>query len=204
MESESRLKQWSGAASDWLGEQVWFQQIKAKWDELDPNSRSYLKAGAMGGALLLSLLLVVSSVWSVHSLKRELNEKQDLLSMIQSANDELRKLREQTAGLPAATGGAGGAWPGYFESVASGAGIEKEKLTIGTEQPGQAGDTAKESLYDISLKKVSIKQVVRYAFGLESGSRPVKLRNLQIDTQGDPEGYMDATLSVSGFAMVVK
>ena len=203
MESDSRYKQWASTASDWLGEQVWFQQIKAKWDELDPNSRSYLKAGAMGGTLLLAFALVMSSIWSVHSLKRELNDKQDLLSLIQNANEELRKLREQTSGMPTTAAG-GGAWQGYFESVATNAGIEKDRLGVGTESPGATGEATKETLYDINLKHVSVRQVVRYAFNLENGARPVKIRNLQIDTKNDPEGYMDATLSVSGFAMITK
>lgn len=203
MESDSRFKQWASTASDWLGEQVWFQQIKAKWDELDPNSRAYLKAGAMGGTLLLAIGLVISSIWSVHSLKSELNDKQDLLTLIQSANEELRKLREQTSGVPTASSG-GGAWPGYFETIATNAGIEKDALGVGTEKPGATGETTKETLYDLSLKHVSVKQVVRYAFNLENGARPVKLRNIQIDTKNDPDGYMDATLSVSGFAMITK
>ena len=35
---------------------------------------------------------------------------------------------------------------------------------------------SKESLFDLSIKHVSVKQVVRLAYFLENGSRPVKLR----------------------------
>ena len=62
-------------------------------------------------------------------------------------------------------------------------------------------DQAKEAMFDLKLKHVTIRQVVRYAFFLESGGKPVKLRNLTIDTKGDPSGYLDATLAVSGFAV---
>ena len=202
MESDSRFKQWVTKFSDWLNEQVWFQQIKSKWDELDPNSRTYLRLGAMGASVLIVLIGVISMIWSVHSLKSELHDKQELLSTIQTANDELRRLRDQTSSVPQSSGG--GTWPAYFETVATNAGIEKDKVTIGSEKPGAAGETTKESLYDLNLKHVNIKQVVRYAFGLENGNRPVKLRHLQINTQSDPEGYLDATLSVSGFALVTK
>lgn len=205
MENESRLKQWKSSVFEFLSEQPFVQQLKTKWEELDPNSRQYLKVGGAGATVLLLLIFVISSVWSVHSLKKELNEKQELLSTIQTANEELRRLREVTSSLPSAGGGSGvGAWPSYFETVGASTGIDKASLNVGDEKPGAEGETAKETLFDVSVKHVSIKQVVRYAFGLENGTRPVKLRNLSIDTKADPAGYMDATFSVSGFAMVNK
>jgi hypothetical protein len=158
----------------------------------------------LASALLLVLVLVLSSIWSVYSLKSELSEKQELLSMINSANDELHRLRESNAGAPMGAAAGGGNWQSYFETVAGSAGIDKGSLSVGSEKPGSSSDTTKETLYDLSVKHVNIKQVVRYAHGLETGSRPVKLRNLMIDTKSDPEGYLDATLSVSAFAMMNK
>ncbi len=204
MGSDSMFQQWITSVSDWLGEQEWFQQLKGKWEELDPQSRLYVKAGAASGSVLLFFILVLSAVWSVHSLKNELAEKTELLSQIQSANDELRRLRDETAGAAAAGAQQTGPWPAYFESVGTGAGLDKATLTVSGEKPGATSDQAKEGLYDLGLKHVSIKQVVRFAFGLENGARPVKLRNLSIDTHADPEGYMDATLAVSAFALITK
>jgi hypothetical protein len=203
MESNSKFKEILTSITDFLNEQAWYQDGKGKWEELDPASRQYLKLGAMGSALLLCLIFVVSSVWSVHSLKNEVAEKQELLNTIQTANEELRKLRETTGNISAASAG-GGNWSSYFETVATTAGIDKAALSIGGEKPGSSSETSKETLYDVAVKHVSIKQVVRFAFGLESGGRPVKLRNLSIDTKADPQGYMDATLALSGFAMVAK
>ena len=74
-------------------------------------------------------------------------------------------------------------------------------MTVSAEKPGASGEVAKESLFDLSLKKVSIRQVVKLAYFLESGSQPVKLRNLSIDTNADASGYLDATLSVSTFTL---
>jgi hypothetical protein len=208
MENESRLQGLLNSASDWLGEQEWFGQLKTKWEELDTESRLYIKAGSLVGGLLFLLFLVLSAVWSVHSLKSELADKTELVSSIQAANDELRRLRDETAGSPAASPGAAtvgnGTWTSYFETVGGTAGLDKSMLTVSGDKPGTTTEQAKETLYDLSLKHVSIKQVVRYAFSLENGTRPVKLRNLAIDTHADPEGYMDATLAVSGFALITK
>jgi hypothetical protein len=204
MESNSRFQQMMTSLSDWLSEQEWFRQLKGKWEELDAQSRTYLKAAGAGGAVLIVLMMLLSAVWNVHSLKGELADKQELLTHIQTANEELRRLRDETSGSAAAGGGGGGPWAPYFETVGTNAGLEKATLTIGGDKPGATSDQAKETLYDLNLKHVSIKQVVRYAFGIENGARPVKLRNLSIDTHADPEGYMDATLSVSAFALITK
>lgn len=204
MESNSRIQQWMTSVTDWLNEQEWYGQLKTKWEELDPQSRTYVKAGGVGASVLLVLIMLISAVWSVHSLKGELSDKQDLLSQINAANEEMRRLRDETSVSAAAAGGATGPWPAYFETIGGNAGVDKASLTISGDKPGTATDQAKETLYDLNLKHVSIKQIVRLAFGLENGSRPVKLRNLAIDTQADPQGYMDATLSVSAFALINK
>src|SRR5205085_772836 len=157
-------------------------------------------------SILVGVILILSSIWSVHRLKGDLNEKQAILRMVQSASDEIKRLREalppgSAAGMGAGMGGAPDAWPVYFETVAMTSGVDKSNLSVSSEKPGAAanpsGSQSKELLYDLTLQHVSIKQVVRYAFSLENGSKPIKLRHLSIDTKGDPEGYMDATLSIS-------
>jgi hypothetical protein len=185
--------------SDKLSEQEWFQQLKGKWEELDPQSRSYLKMAGFASAVILFLYLVFSSIWSVHELKRDLADKVDLLNVVQGANEELHRLRDNGG---AQVNAEVGNWGTYFESTATPLGIEKTALTVSAEKPGTSSEVAKESLYDIGMKKVTIKQIIKFAFQLENGTRPVKMRNISINTNADPEGYMDATLSVSGFSLI--
>lgn len=184
--------------TDFLNEQSWFQQLKAKWEELDPQSRGYLKVATVALTALLILYLVLSSVWNVHRLKQELSDKTELLTLINSANDEAKRLHESGSTPSAADTGT---WSTYFESMAGNSGLDKSTMTVSNEKAGTGGTVAKESLFDISLKKVTIRQVVKLAYFLESGSRPVKLRNISIDTNADPSGYLDSTLSVSAFTL---
>ena len=79
--------------------------------------------------------------------------------------------------------------------------LDKANYEVSPEKAGPALDQAKEALFDIRLKHVSLKQVIRFAFALESGARPVKVRNFSVDTKADPVGYMDASLAVSGFSI---
>ncbi len=200
MEGESR----SARLLQRITEQQWFQQLKGKWEELDPQSRLYLKyAGGIAAALVVFGTLG-STYWRVRGLRKELAAKNELIQLVQSATDELRRLRES---VPAVSQGGRpgeapvGPWGPYFESTAASSSIEKANLTIGPEKPGSTTEQAKESLYQLTVKKVNIKQIVRFAFLLESGARPMKLRHLTIDTKADPTGYMDATLSMSAFTL---
>jgi hypothetical protein len=191
--------------NQWLGEQEWFQQIKAKWDELDPQSRTYLQFASAGMGFLLVVYIVFSFIWGVHSLHQEVIEKSALLSQIDSANDELRKLRSVNSDLSGASAtGASDAspWAPYFQAFASQIGLAPDAVTVSDAKPGTTNELSKETLYDISIKKVNVHQMVRFAYALESGSRPVKLRNLVINTEADLSGYLDATLSVSAFTML--
>lgn len=201
MVNNTKIQEWMTSLTEFLNEQQWYQELKAKWDELDPQSRTYLKFAGFGCALLAVILIILSSIWSVHSLKAELREKKALLNLIQSANDELRRLRETT---PSSVGKdrEGGPWPAYFESLASSSGFDKAALTVSPEKVGTPGDLTRESLFDLNLKHINIKQIVRFAFALESGQRPVKLRNLMIETKSDPSGYLDASLAISAFTLV--
>ena len=201
----SRFKEMLDSLVENLNNQVWYQQIKAKWEELDPKSKAYLRLASVGIALLLVVMAIMSSIWSVHQLKNELADKRGLLSSIQAANEEIDQLKEQ---LPAQPGVGkadkdSGPWAAYLESVANTLGLDKSSFTILSEKAGVSGEQAKESHFEIALRHVNLKQIVRYAFTLESGSRPTKLRNLIIETKLDASGYLDATLSLSAYTWVV-
>ena len=190
-----------GRIYDKLYDQAWFQKLKTKWEELDTQSRMYLSMAGVAAVVFAVIIVLLSLMLTARSLKKELAEKNDLPTMIQSASDEMRRLKEIA---PAAQGGHPGSqdtapWAGYFELLAAGAGIEKTSLTANNEKILAATEQAKETQYDLVLKHVGIKQVVKLAFSLENGAKPVKLRNLTIDTKSDPAGFMDATLSVSAF-----
>ena len=93
-----RAKEVITRIGDRLNEQVWFQQLKAKYEELDPQSRLYLKAAAAAGGVLIVVIMVVSSMVSLHLQKSDLAEKADLLNLINASADELRSLKVITRG----------------------------------------------------------------------------------------------------------
>ncbi len=188
--------------SEKLNEQAWFQQLKQKWEELDPQSRMYLKYVGGGLSVLLSVTLVIVAWVNVRSLRQEMAEKSELLNTLQSANEELRRLKEAT-GTSAPAGGEPAAqqpWQPFIESTAGNAGIDRGSLTVQPEKTGASSDVAKEAIIEINVKKVDVKKLTRFAYFLENSNRPVKLRNLTIESK-DANGNLDATLAISGFTL---
>ena len=204
MESESRLKNMRNSISDKLQDQVWFQQTKAKWDELDQKTRVTIKYATMGTSVLLLLLLLFSSISSVQTKKQELEEKLALVHKIQNSQDELRKLKEITSG--ASAGDPSQTWSAYFESQAMQAGMDPatlkvsdEKVVAATPSKDSKSEKPKESLMDVAIKKINLRQLVNFVYNLENGARPAKVRNLTVETQPDESGYLDVTVAVSAF-----
>ncbi|OFZ17923.1 MAG: hypothetical protein A2X94_12855 [Bdellovibrionales bacterium GWB1_55_8] len=193
-----------------LAEQQWFQELRGKWDELDTQSRLYLKLGSLAASLLLVIGLVLGSVVHVYRIKKEYTTKSDLLTLISSANDELRLLRDANRGISAPS--AAGPWPEYLQSAATSAGIDPAKVTVSAEKPGKppaAGrdkeDVAvKEALFEVSIKRLNVRQLVRYAYQLENGTRPVKIRHMGIEAEKNLSGYLDAKVAVSAFSVASK
>jgi hypothetical protein len=201
---QDKLKEFFENLSQSISEQQWAQELKAKWEELDAQSKLYLKLSLMGLGVFAVIFSLLSAVWSVHSLKQELTDKRILLTEIQDSSTELRKLKDSMPLLPPKAGGRGdsGSWTSYFESLASTSGMDKSNFVISPEKSGNISDQSKEALYDIDLKHVNVKQVINFAVSLENGQRTAKIRNLAVNTKADPMGYMDATLAVSGFTVI--
>lgn len=187
------------AVTDFFSEQPWFQQLKTKWEELDPQSRGNLQIACGVLSLLLVAFLFLWTLVHVYSLKKEYLEKAELLSTIQSANDEIQRLK--STGAPAPSADQVGGWTAYFETLAVTSGVEKSAITVSGEKTLGSGTATKETLFDLNLKHSTIRQIIKFSFSLETGNRPVRLKNIAIEAATDLSGYMDATLSISAFSL---
>jgi type II secretory pathway component PulM len=184
---------------DKIAESQAVQTLKSKWDDLDPQSRKNLSLAGGAAAVVLVLWIFISGVGGTYALRDQVRTKQDILNTLKNANQEMAQLR-------AAGGGAAGVigqkpnWAQILASVATQASVDGANMKTGPEKPGAVTLVSDEFLFDVELKHVSIKQVVRFAAGLERDSHPIKLRSMRIETDG-PEGYLNARLWVSGFSL---
>lgn len=182
-----------------------FQQIKTKYDELDANQKLAVTGGSAAVVILVILFSVYQLGSSVRAIKQDLADKNDLIRLLTTANDDLRKLRDEAAASgmsrTADTGDQNTAWNAHIEGQALNAGITKESISIGGEKAGTQGEQTKEALIDITLKKINVRHLAKFAASLESGTKPIKIRSMVVDAKPDGSAWLDATLSISAFSM---
>lgn len=188
-----------------LNDQVWFQELKEKWEAFDPETRLAVKLGSLVLAVLTLLVFLMTFVWGVYKLKSNVKEKSELIQYIQNSYEEFSRLRTLNSEL----GGGSSAedstpWAQHVQGIATQAAIDPTNITLGPEQPGHSTDSVKEATIEASLKKVSIKQVVKFAHQVERSSRPMKLTKINITTHEDASGYLDATLTLQGYTLVAQ
>lgn len=201
VEIKARLQDLRDRAGEWLQQQVWYNQLRDKWGELDAETQRAVKAAVGVLGALAFLAFAGSMVWSVRSLKQELSEKRELLSALQAANDEMRRLRDGNQGV-LSQGDAAPNWQNFVDGIAGTAGIDKDAWSVSNERASDAdtgSDAIKATLFEVTLKHVNIRQVVKMAHGLETGARPARVKMLSIDTAPDGSGYLGAQLLVLGY-----
>ncbi len=211
-ESDATLSRWAQTQAkllDWLQEQVWFQELKTQWDEWDPqNKRSFLWIASLV-LLLLCLTVLLKISWSVQRAKREFQEKRELLTLLQDAQEEIRDATGSTPHAPdlGSAKDNEGNWSEYLLELGQPLQLTPtDHLTVTPNLEAKLtpadSDQYKERLYDLQLTHVTLKQITKYALQLETGRRIVKIRNLQVETQSDAHGYLNAKIALSVFTLL--
>jgi hypothetical protein len=225
MENESRFGRMFQTLSDKIQDQTWFQQGKVKWDELDARAKMAVKYTLLIGSAVGLTGLVGTSLYSVAAQKREIEEKLGLIQKIQSAQEELKRLKDVTTRF---NGGGDQPWSQFLQEKATPAGIDPSAVQVGTETVVASGAAApapsakspkgskdakdkdpaptsaagpEETVVEATLKKINVRQLTKYLQEIENGGRTVKVRRLQVDTHPDESGYLDATVVVSAFRL---
>jgi hypothetical protein len=219
MTNETGFGRFVNSISDKLQDQAWFQQLKVKWDELDARAKTTLKYAGLIGSTVLIVGLVGSNLYSVAAQKREIEDKLSLIQKIQSAQDELRRLRDVTARF---SGSGDQPWGQFIQEKATEAGLSPEGVQIVSEgivaaapppaQKPTKGSKEKEApvpvnigpeetVVEANLKKINVRQLTKFVQQIENGGRTIKVRRLQVDTHPDESGYLDVTVVVSAFRM---
>ncbi len=224
MDNQSGLGRVFQNISDKVQDQAWFQQGKAKWDELDARAKMAVKYTGLIGSAVLIVGGVGSSLYAVATQTREIEDKLGLILKIQSAQEELKRLKDVTSRF---NGGGDQAWGAFLTERATPAGIDPTAVQIVSEAvvssnspapaPAPKGakgakdkekDTAsavaagpEETVVEASLKKINVRQLTKFLHEIENGGRTVKVRRLQVDTHPDESGFLDATIVVSAFRL---
>jgi type II secretory pathway component PulM len=179
---------------DKIQEQEWFQRISNSFQQLSPEQQNYVRWGGMGSAFLLLVFLIYSATNSANTVKNEYFEKQELLSLVNQAGDEIRRLKGQNASL---SGASQQTWRAVLQNIVAGQGLQPEALEVTKESAGTSQSMIQETLVEATLKGVFVRPLVQILYQIEHNSPPMKLKGLQIEP--GPEGMLNVKMMMSGF-----
>ncbi|MBI3558617.1 MAG: hypothetical protein HY074_20300 [Deltaproteobacteria bacterium] len=175
-----------------------YQQIKLKYDELDSRTKLYVNLGAVAGVVFVVFLSLVISMAKLNGLKSEINDREDLIGYLQRSGDQIKQLQaaQRNSHSQSDTSSPFGS---LVNNALQTLGIDPSKVDVGSEHPGSQTKTAAETLLDVKLTQVNLRQIQQLLFSLgEQGAlRGISFKDLTIDTKGDPSGWMDANFVVS-------
>lgn len=183
--------------SDWLEEQVWFQSLKSKWEELEPENRRNARVAVV---IAIAAVGLGSAFWSMSatSAAREKNQtKKELLTFLLKSEEEIRRLRSNPRMSAARPSGSRANWGQYALEVATQNGIDRGSVEALPEAPGNKTPLIEETEFGLKAKNITIRQLLRLVYGMETGIQPVRVRTLGVKTIGS-EGYLEAELRLAG------
>lgn len=180
--------------SESIASQVWFQELKTKWDQLDSAQQSMAKIGGVITGVLAVIGVLVSFGLSAHGLKQDLKNKRELLKLLSQMSEESK---------PSSTESEASAqtlqWKKEIESITSRLMINtsqiewKDEKRIASQNPAQL-----ETWLEFKLNDIELRQLVKLSVAIETHQPPLKVRALNVDSSRS-KGKVLATFSVSGF-----
>jgi hypothetical protein len=184
-----------GGMLDRMKEQEWFQQLNSAWGQLPPEQQRMARIGGTVTGFLISAYLMFNTYDSAHTAKEEYYQKEELTRILTQANDELRRLKGQNTGIPQ---GSAQTWSSVFQGLATLQGLPATAVEILKESPGATQGVIQESLLEVKIKGLQVRQLVPMLYQIEHGSPPMKLKGLIVEPSTE-EGVLNAKVNVSGY-----
>jgi len=176
-----------------------WEQIRASWKNLAPRERLLLSiVGVFGGVLALyfvalspflaaqsraseSALTADSQLAAMIRLRREYDSAQAQLAAVE---DQIRGNQDRRNVLT------------LLEALAKESGVSVEAMK---DRRAGSNEAYREQRVEVSLKKVTLEQAVRYLHSIESAERPFSIKSLRMKNRADGSKLLDVTFSVSSF-----
>lgn len=190
---DTLTEKWNSAVESFK-DSTTYQTLNNSYQQLSPEQQTYVRWGGIFASVVLLFYFIFAATQAASSVKEEYFQKQELLTLINQAGDEIRRLKGQNSSL--ATGGEMN-WKLVLANAASSQGLQPEAVEITKESAGSSQSMIQETLIEAQVKGVFIRPLVQLLFQIEHNSPPMKLKGLQIEPGA--EGVLNARLILSGF-----
>ncbi len=174
-------------------------RTRAAWDNLSLRERTLLSVAGGALALVLFTLLIVNPVFSatgnsrarmstaeqqLQSMLRLRREHDEVSARLRATEARIRKNKERRNILS------------LLEAMASKANVNIDSIE---ERQASDDDQYRETRVEVSLKNVTISQIVNYLHNVESSERLFSVKGLRIKTRPDKPDLLDVNFTVSAF-----
>lgn len=179
--------------------QLKFENLYNQFLGLQPREQT-MALVAVGVALVL---LIVAPIWLANGrlskLQNTLNQGQKSMDEIVRAIDDYNKKKTELTALEGKLKGGFDANANVtLENLAKQAGIESDIRAKSTPVPK---DLYNENSVEVSLKKVTLKQLVDYLYQIEYGSRIMRIDRLRLKPAYGNRQLLDAKFDVISFQL---
>jgi general secretion pathway protein M len=174
-------------------------ELVAWLGKLAPRER--LAVGAAAAAVFAFAAFVTSARISAGISGREqsIEAKTRLLSSVSKLAEGFRQRQAERQALEARLGGPPVQLLSYISQQGTQQGIEVGDLRP-TAAPGEL-EGLREDAVEVNLAKVELSKLARFLQALERGQGVVRIRRLRVNTRSDDPRQVDATFTVSAFAL---
>ena len=173
--------------------------IKSFWNKLDKKQQNLAALAAIFIVIALILQIVVFPFWDAkEKLAKAIKINQKKLAEISELSTEFTALTAKTASIisTVSSRGADFALFSYLEKKATLADV-RGRIKYMNSSTGAQSASFEESLIDMKLEKITIKQLTDFLYYAESPADLVRIKKITITKMKESPEYLSAQLQIS-------
>src|SRR5271157_5175005 len=175
--------------------------IKTFWNKLDKKQQNLAAGAAIFVLIALIMEIVVFPFWDAkEKLAKAIKVNQKKLSEISELSAEFTSFEAKTSEIKRAVSARGADFTlfSYLEKKATQANV-RERIKYMNSSRGTQSATFEESLIDMKLEKITIKQLSDFLYFAESPADLVRIKKMNINKMKESPEYLSAQLQISSF-----
>ena len=175
--------------------------IKTFWEKLDANQRKLIAGAAMLVLIALILEIAVFPFWAAKTkLTKAIQVNQKKLTELSQLDAEFTLQEAAIARIKRAMSARSADFTlfAYLEKKATQANVRGRIKYMNSSRGGQSA-SFEESLIDMKLDKITIKQLTDFLYFAESPADLVKIKKITVNKMKESPEYLSAQLQISSF-----
>ncbi len=178
--------------------------MKKLWDRLGTRDKLYILAGAGIAIVILLVQFAIVPFWEERErVARALDNQEKILAEMNTQLAEYRLLRRDMDVIQKAVASRPPNFTLYsfVERKAREAGVRGNVKAINPSRGINAG-TLEETMADVSLEKITTRQLVQFLYYADSPGDAVRIRKLTVRKSTESPEYLTATVQLSTYQAV--